>query len=178
MDRPRRSLFFMALTLMFSLAGCGGDNEVSLDPPDVKYNEDISEMGMFVVDPRFTVAYLPDDGDWILFDDLGEMFRYRVMRYPNDNVRVIWVNDFHGKDWLNVEVAWFLQSPQINTPMGWGIAAFRDESAARKLQSELGGELMSWSEVQNRQWTGPPTPVPHAHGTPTPLAVTLMDRVS
>ena len=39
----------------------------------VSYNEDISEMGMFVVDPRYTVAALPGESDeWLLFDDIGE----------------------------------------------------------------------------------------------------------
>ena len=40
---------------------------------EINYGVDMAEMGMPVVDPRFTVATLPDDSDeWLLFDDIGE----------------------------------------------------------------------------------------------------------
>ena len=39
--------FVAVLLVMFAVA-CGED-EVSLDPPEIRYGEDISEMGMFVV---------------------------------------------------------------------------------------------------------------------------------
>jgi copper chaperone NosL len=171
MFRPRWFLLIASLPLLLTLAACGGDKEVSLDPPDVKYNEDISEMGMFVVDPRFTVAWLPDEGeDWILFDDIGEMFKYRVVRFPDAEARVIWVNDYNDRQWLKAEDAWYVQTIEINSPMGWGVAAFRDEAAARQFQAEHGGEVMAWQDVLNANWEAPPAPEPHGHSTPDPAA--------
>ncbi len=167
MKRLRWSPLLAALVALLTLTACGGDDEVSLDPPSVSYNEDISEMGMFVVDPRYTVAWLPEDGDWILFDDIGEMFKYRVVRFPDAKARVIWVNDYHDQKWLKAEDAWYVQTPEVNSPMGWGVAAFRDEAAARQFQSETGGERMTWQEVLNATWGAPPAPVPHSHGSPT-----------
>jgi copper chaperone NosL len=166
MNRSRWSLFAALLAVVIVVTGCGGDKTVSLDPPEVKYNEDISEMGMFVVDPRYTAAYLPEDGDWILFDDIGEMLRYRVVRHPETKVRVIWVNDYNDRKWLKADEAWYVQSIEVNSPMGWGLAAFRDEASARAFQSEMGGELLTWSDVLGREWTAPPAPVPHGHGSP------------
>lgn len=146
------------------LAGCGGEKKVSLDPPEVKYGQDISEMGMFVTDPRFTVAYLPEEGSkWILFDDIGELFKYQVTFHPDQKPRVIWVNDYLDKTWLKVEDAWFVQSPSINSPMGWGIAAFRDENAARSMQQDTGGTLMRWDDVKKLDWKAPPAPMTHNH---------------
>ena len=164
----RRSMLALGLGSALALAGCGGDKKSSLDPPDVKYNEDTSEMGMFVIDPRYTAAYLPEDGDWILFDDIGELFRYRVMRFPENAIRVIWVNDYHDKAWVNAQEAWYVQSPEINSPMGWGLAAFRSEEAARQMQTDVGGEVMTWNDVLAQTWHAPPAPVTHEQHSPSP----------
>lgn len=157
------SITTLAAFAILLLAGCGGEKKESLDPPEVKYGQDISEMGMFVTDPRFTVAYLPGEGKWILFDDIGEMFKYQVTLHPDQTPKVIWVNDYLDKTWLKVEDAWFVQSPSINSPMGWGIAAFRDENAARTMQQETGGTLMRWDDVKKLSWSAPPAPMTHDH---------------
>jgi len=165
----------VALLLTLAVAGCGGDDEVSLDPPKVRYNEDVSEMGMFVVDPRYTAAWLPEDGEWILFDDIGEMFRYRVDRFPNAKPHVIWVNDYLDREWVKAEDAWYVQTTEVNSPMGWGLAAFRNEAEAQAFQAETGGELLTWDDVLARSWDAPPAPVPASeghqhHSTPDPAA--------
>jgi copper chaperone NosL len=165
--RPRFNQFAVLAIAVVVLAGCGGEKEVSLDPPTVKYNEDISEMGMFVVDPRYTAAWLPTEGnDWILFDDIGEMFKYRFARFPDSEPRVVWVNDYNDQQWIKAEEAWYLESTDINSPMGWGLAAFRDEASARERQSEFGGTVLSWSDVQARPWSAPPAPEPLDDATP------------
>jgi copper chaperone NosL len=149
------------------LVGCG-ENTVKLDPPDVKYGEDISEMGMFVVDPRYTVAALPQEGDWILFDDIGELFKYHD-RFPGTRFRATWVNDYHTQQWTHAEDAWYVQSPGLKTPMGWGVAAFADEAEAHAFQTGQGGTMMTWDEAQARAWDTPPAPHDEVH-TATPEA--------
>lgn len=150
----------------------GGDDGVSLDPPEIRYGEDISEMGMFVVDPRYTVATLPEDTDeWLLFDDIGELFKYRH-EHADAGFQVMWVNDYHAETWLHADAATYLESSELTSPMGWGVAAFEDETDAAALQAEIGGELLSWDDVTSRAWIAPPGPEAHAGHTtghePTP----------
>lgn len=169
---PRRlvRLGLIALLAIATLAACGED-EVSLDPPEVRYGEDISEMGMFVVDPRYTVATLPDDTDeWLLFDDIGELFKYRDT-HPDAGFQVIWVNDYHTEEWLKAEDAWYVEAPGVNSPMGWGISAFENEDEARAYHEQHGGELMTWEEADARTWTAPPAPVDHGDHGATPATV-------
>lgn len=161
----------MALSVASILAVSGfvacGDEEVSLDPPEIRYGQDISEMGMFVVDPRYTVATLPEKSEeWLLFDDIGELFKYRDVH--NDAAfQVMWVNDYHDEDWLPAEDAWYLESTELNSPMGWGVAAFREEADARTMQQDIGGELLKWEDVEERAWIAPPAPMDHeASGMP------------
>lgn len=157
----------VATLLVVTLTACG-DEEVSLDPPEIAYGEDISEMGMFVVDPRFTVAALQENDEWLLFDDIGELLKYHD-RHPDTAFQVTWVNDYHSEEWLKAEDATYVQSAAFTSPMGWMVAAFADEDEAHTLHLEHGGEMMTWDEAMEREWTDPPAPdhdIHNDHATP------------
>lgn len=147
----------MAVLLLLAVAGCGKE-KVSLDPPSIKYGEDISEMGMAVVDPRFTVAALPEkDNSWILFDDIGELLKYHD-RFPDVKFRATWVHDYLTEEWIHAEDAWYVESAGFTTPMGWLVGAFAKESDAQAFLTEHGGTMMTWAEANARQWVDPPAP--------------------
>ncbi len=157
----RFGLLSVSLILALVLAGCGGE-EQSLDPPDINYGVDMSEMGMPVVDPRFTVATLPEgSSEWLLFDDVGEFLKY----YQNETqeFRVMWVPDHNTEEWVKAEEAWYVQSDEYcYSPMKWCVAAFESEATAREAQAKFGGELWSWDDVFTTSWDQ--APAPHEHG--------------
>jgi nitrous oxide reductase accessory protein NosL len=143
------------------LVACGGDDESRLEPPDIEYGVDMAEMGMPVVDPRYTVAALPEDSnEWILFDDVGEFLKYIQTR--STEFEVMWVHDFNDESWVEAQDAWYLESRELTTsPMGWGVATFKDEESARAAQEEFGGDLYDWKSVQEETWDQPPGPHDH-----------------
>ena len=72
----RRIAVLLRLALAFGLlAGCAGASEAR--PPAIRYGQDVSEHGMIISDPRFAAAALPERGEAILFDDIGELLKYR-----------------------------------------------------------------------------------------------------
>lgn len=79
----------------------------------------------------------------------------------------MWVNDYHDEDWLHAEDAWYVESPELNSPMGWGVAAFRDEASAVAMREETGGELLTWEEIEGREWSAPPAPMAYDKATPS-----------
>jgi hypothetical protein len=68
-----------------------------------------------------------------------------------------------GKAGPAAEDAWFVQSIDLSSPMGWGVAAFREEDAARAFHAAHGGELMTWADTGTRAWDAPPAPDGHQH---------------
>lgn len=155
--------FVVVLISASLLAACGGeDEEARLEPPDIEYNVDISEMGMAVVDPRYTAAALPEGEDeWVLFDDNGELLKY-LQNNSGASFDVIWVHDFNDESWVRAEDAWYLESLELtSSPMGWGVATFKDEESARAAQEEFGGDVFDWESVQEETWDQPPGP--HGH---------------
>lgn len=155
----RFSMVSLAAILVF--AACGGDND-NLDPPEINYGVDMAEMGMPVVDPRFTVATLPEDEDeWLLFDDIGEFLKY--YQTQSSEFQVMWVPNHDTEEWMHAEETWFLQSDEYcYSPMRWCVAAFDSEDAAHEAHMEHGGEMWSWDTVFDEDWSL--APVPHDHG--------------
>ena len=153
-------LFAVLAIVGVLLAGCG-DDEMSLDPPDIEYGVDMSEMGMPVVDPRFTVATLPkDSNDWLLFDDIGEFLKYH--QNTSSDFEVMWVPDHDSEEWLKAEDAWYVQSDEFcYSPMKWCVAAFDSEESAHEAHMEYGGEMWNWDQVFDVSWEHAPVPQDH-----------------
>lgn len=149
---------FVALAALIVLAACGKDED-SLDPPEINYGVDMSEMGMPVVDPRFTVATLPEDSsEWLLFDDIGEFLKYHQTQ--SGDFQVMWVPHHDTEEWMKAEDAWFVQSDKYcYSPMKWCVAAFDSEETAHEAHMEHGGEMWSWETVFEADWSQ--APVPH-----------------
>lgn len=143
------------------LVACGGDDENRLDPPEIEYGVDMSEMGMPVTDARFTVATLPKESeDWLLFDDIGEFLKY--VQAHDQEFDVMWVPDMNTEEWVHAEDALYLESEHLTfSPMGWGVAAFKDEASAQAAQEEHGGDIFTWETVQDQTWDQPPAPEGH-----------------
>lgn len=140
------------------LAACGGDENARTEPPDITYGVDMAEMGMPVVDPRYTAAVLPEgEEDWILFDDNGEFLKYYQVH--DGAYDAMWVHDFNDETWVKAQDAWYLESRELTTsPMGWGVATFKDEESARAAAETHGGDVYSWEQVQVETWDRPPAP--------------------
>lgn len=143
------SIALLSLLALF-LAGCGGTAE---GPPEIRYGEDACDQcQMIISEPRFAAAYVTEDGEFRRFDDFGEMFLYAAER--EEAVRTFWVHDFDSKEWLEVDSATFVHDPELVTPMGWGIAAFADESAAETYHAENGGTVLTAAAFQEQVESG------------------------
>mgnify|MGYP005852889093 CR=1 FL=1 len=144
------------LLLAVLLIGCGQESG-RLEPPEIRYGRDTcAQCGMIISDPRFAAAAATADGTVTLFDDIGDLLAYRKANQPA--WAAIWVHDYDTQEWLRAEDAWYLLGPGVRSPMGWGIAAFASEEAARARQGELGGELLRWEELLARELTHPSSP--------------------
>lgn len=137
-------VFFMA----WALVGCGAPTTGEAQPPEIAYGQDVCDSsGMIISEPRFAAATLTSDGQTHKFDDIGAMFSYHKTRHDL-KVRAWFVHDYHTQAWVRGETAFYVKSPQVRSPMGWGIAAFGDRAAAETLASRFGVKVMTMTEVQ------------------------------
>ncbi|MDW8069573.1 MAG: nitrous oxide reductase accessory protein NosL [Anaerolineae bacterium] len=152
--RPRCIL----MILLWTLTACARPS--GLRPPDIAYGKDpCVECGMIINDPRFAAAYVTRDGQARLFDDIGDMVVY--YRKHREDVAAFFVHDYETRAWIDATQAFFVQSPRIHSPMGFGLAAFSDRPRAEAFAQENGGEIRDWAQIL--QEVQPPHS-PHSHG--------------
>ncbi len=72
----------------------------------------------------------------LFFCDIGDLFTYLISKKPQ-NVRAE-VKDYKTGEWLDAHQAFYVHAGQkFKSPMGWGIAAFKDRKDAEEYGSTM-----------------------------------------
>jgi nitrous oxide reductase accessory protein NosL len=88
-----------------------------------------TECGMMVrMDSKFTAKLAQGDAT-NYFCDIGDLFMYlKKNNVPDARIEV---QDYSSGEWIDARKAFYVNAPKkFNTPMGWGVAAFKDKSVA------------------------------------------------
>ena len=134
---------FAILVLPLLLFGC------QPEPRPIDYGADVCDFcRMTIVDRQHAAEVVTKKGRVYKFDAIECMVSY-VQREGEDQFAWLLVNDYlRPGDLTNAGTATYLISPAIPSPMGAFLSAFRDAAAAGEMQSEKGGNLFSWAELQ------------------------------
>ena len=136
----------LALVIGVPIAGCTAESEPK--PPEIAYGHDVCDLcGMIISEPRFASALALTDGRTLKFDDPGEMFAYHRQNAEHA-VRAWFVHDYRSEEWVRGEQAFYVFSPEIRSPMGYGIATFAERPAAEAFAHGIGGQPMMFEEAR------------------------------
>jgi copper chaperone NosL len=129
------------------LAACSsGSGEAQ--PPEIHYGEDVCDAcGMLISEPKFAAAAVEEDGTARKFDDIGDLVAYYA-QHAGAKVKAYFVHDYPSEKWLRAEAAYFVQSPQIQTPMARGIAAYAERAAAEAAAQKYGVPVVKFDELR------------------------------
>ena len=137
----------LILLLAIGLAACAPQSGEP-QPPDIAYGQDVcDECGMIIDEPRFAAASLTTDSMMSKFDDIGDMLAFHAGR-PDVQVHAWFVHDYNTEEWMRGETAFYVRSAQIVSPMGHGIAAFRDRSAAETFAGGIGASVLTFDALR------------------------------
>lgn len=141
------SLIFVLCSLLMALAACSSDSGEA-QPPEIHYGEDVCDAcGMLISEAKFAAASVDQDGTAHKFDDIGDLVAYYT-QHANATVKAYFVHDYPSEKWLRAENAYFVQSPQIQTPMAHGIAAYADRAAAEAAAQKYGVPVVKFGELR------------------------------
>lgn len=130
------------------LTSCGKRTTGEPQPPPIRYGRSIcAYCGMIINEARYAAGAILDDGSARLFDDIGDMLLY-LRAHPEERAVALFVHDYHTEQWIRAEPAFYVVSPQILSPMGHGIAAFAQRSAAEAFAQERQGRVLDFSQLR------------------------------
>jgi copper chaperone NosL len=142
MRTARLSVIAFALV---ALAACG------IEPRAVNLGSDeCAHCRMVIEDTRFAAQLLTDRGRSEVFDAIECLTgALSAGTYPEAEIHSLWVANFGEEgQWVPAGDAFFVHSPGIRSPMGAGLAAHAERSAAEAHMAEVGGHLMTWEQVR------------------------------
>jgi copper chaperone NosL len=146
MNHSKR-LTLYCLLFAVPLAACA-PKSTEPQPPAIAYGQDVCEgCGMIIDDAKFAAATITLQGKAHKFDDIGDMLVYH-MDHPEEQVKVWFVHDYQTQNWMRGETAFYVLSPQIDSPMGHGLAAFEQKSAAEAFAAERQTTVLTFDEVR------------------------------
>lgn len=104
---------------------------------------------MTISDAKFASELITQKGRVYKFDDLHCLLPFATSPEISEiGVKAYYVADFNAPtNLLPVDQAVFLQSEQLNGPMGGNIAAFADEDGLRTAEELFPGKPLSWSDI-------------------------------
>lgn len=131
----------LTLLVLFILAASCSDKPQS-GPAEIYYGEDICERCKMIISEKdFAAQYQLSNGSILKFDDLGCMIHNLGGQEPG-SISGIYIRDYHSKEWIDGEHAYYVWTESINTPMGYGIIGFQDRNLVKKLTEKENGKYL------------------------------------
>lgn len=118
-------------------------------PKPIEYGTDECHFcRMTIVDPQHGAELLTDKGKVYKFDAIECMVHY-VQQNEQMAFGSFWVNDYTqtSGELVDATACTYLISPNIPSPMGAFLSAFKDEAKAKEFQQEKTGEVYGWEEL-------------------------------
>jgi copper chaperone NosL len=133
----RRAFLAIAIAssaIVGAIVGVDGCRRKSTWPPspaNVALGEDTcADCRMIVGDDRFGAQLQDRTGNLAVFDDAGCLRAY-VAHRPFE-IAGVFARSYRSRGWVAGDRAWVVESRELPSPMGHGVAAFEDEATARE----------------------------------------------
>lgn len=123
------------------LTGCGRSKPV----PIAAHEDECDYCHMRINDLRFAAEIIERGGLVRKFDAIECMIAYIQERKPKEYRA--YVMDYLGSGFIEAEKAFYLISPNIPSPMGLDISAFRTKEDRDRLLKEKGGKPYTFQEL-------------------------------
>lgn len=138
------------LVVLGVLAACGQEEYA---PRAINEETDICVIcNMAVKDDQYATQIVTTDGQSLLFDDIGCMNEWKTEN-GTETIGAEYVRDFHNKQWIKYDKAYYVYDASYKTPMAYGVVSFEEESDAERFIEEQGaGKLMTADDLAHHSW--------------------------
>ncbi len=138
---------WLSLAVLLLLVGC------SENPQPINYGSDqCAHCKMVITEQAFAAELITDKGKAYKYDAIECLAAYLQEHPEHQNPSATrWVHDFaNPEQWIKAESALFVQSKEIQSPMGLSLLAFNQEEALNEHLEEYPGKQITWSDINSQ----------------------------
>jgi copper chaperone NosL len=129
----------MMAVVAMGVAGCGATAE---GPPEILVDRTpCAHCGMLISEPVYAAAYRAPASESRVFDDIGCLLA-SARKETAPAALTFWFHDAGTADWIDGRHAVLVRAATIRTPMGGGLIAFRDRTAAADAAARHQGTMV------------------------------------
>ncbi|MEK7254793.1 MAG: nitrous oxide reductase accessory protein NosL, partial [Bacteroidota bacterium] len=127
----------MRKLILFAAAAIALLNACSPSPQPIELGTDACDhCQMTIVDEPFAAELVTKKGKVFKFDAIECMVNYLKDKGEDEFAHLL-VRDFESpKDWQEARQSTYLVSPNLPSPMGGNLSAYKTEAAAKAMQAE------------------------------------------
>jgi copper chaperone NosL len=139
-DSPLRfGVWSWKLTLIAALLASGCSAAPS-GPPEILVDRTAcAHCGMLISELVYAAAYQAAGAEARVFDDIGCL---RNAAHKETGPLTAWFHDADSREWIEGATTVFVTSPEIRSPMGGGLIAYRDRTAAERAAEVRHGRVI------------------------------------
>lgn len=143
MRNPSGTLKVAVAAMAIVLMGCAAGG-----PVNIRFGKDLCDhCKMVIMDQKFGGEIITSKGKCYRFDDTKCIVAFSKGD-KKDDASTIYLLDYYGKGgFILLDSAYLMTSPELHSPMGGNVAAFRDEASRQKAIQSLGGTILATSEL-------------------------------
>ena len=135
------------LLLVWS-AICGLLSSCNTEPQPINFGKDNCDFcKMTIIDKKFGAELVNKKGKVIKFDSGECMVNYLKIDKTFEADKFLIINYTNPEELIEADKSFFLRGGNVNSPMGGQLAAFKTKEEAQKIQIELQGDLLLWTDV-------------------------------
>jgi copper chaperone NosL len=123
----------------------------SHEPQQINYSKDACDFcKMTIMDPRFTAECISTKGKVFKFDDAHCLVTFlKVGGVWKNEIEAIYFSEYTGKnEWIKSDKVLFLKSPDLHSPMGGNVAAFKSKEDRDIANKQFNGVPLTWEELK------------------------------
>jgi copper chaperone NosL len=130
----------LKLTVVVAALGLSACGATATGPPEIMVDRTACRhCGMLISEPLYAAAYQAPGAEARVFDDIECL---RQAARTESGPLTYWFHDANDKGWIDGEAAVFVASPEIRSPMGGGLIAYRDRAAADRAAEHYKGRVI------------------------------------
>lgn len=118
------------------------------EPEAIKFGKSSCDYCMMtIMDRKFGAELITVKGRRMKFDSGECMLRYIKSHSNLKTEKTFMINYSNPEELINAETAVYLHGGNVKSPMGGNLASFKTKEDAEKLQKDLGGDELSWTDI-------------------------------